>query len=781
MYDNSLYNQDEYNGYQTASLHDKLYDADIFLVLEVPYFADIDILAQDIDALYNADIDLQEAFDASYNADIDLKKTIDVNYLSDIYLIKVDNNSIYSADISLRSLTDSGYDADIDLQKTYDINYSVDIDLQEAFDKTYNADTLLYKTFNIDYNADILLYKTLDGSYAADIDLQDTLNVAYNSDVFLKSFDVSISYSGTIILLEEKDVVYSGDLSLSQVDNNISYSADVVLRHIINTSYNADILLDKTLAYSADTYIAFNYVPGDWPNRRNISINPDDVEDNPHTDFPVLLILEAGGINDDWGDLATTLFADIGTTKAEAINNVIFTNSTGTAKYAHEIAYFSNTADKKYMECYVKIPSLTVNTCLRMLHKDDGTEDEQDIEQTWSNGYKGVWHLTEQNDGTASGSAIYLDSTLNNNDGADYVSDITKAEKLGLAQQFDGNDDYINVGNNSSLDLGTDDFTLSAWVKTPDVVSVERGVICKNAGGIGEGLFFSVGVDGKLFFNLPLLGDFEESNTELDGDSWHYVIVQRSGNDILFYLDGVADGSRTNFFLSVDLSNTNNVVLGRQCGNIALDGSLEEVRISSICECNSGWIETEYNSQNDNDSFWDVGPGEATVVGASYYGDVDIKAFSDSAYHADVFIHTTKYSFVDQLARKILSLNADNKVNVVGFNSEYIEIILVTKSGSTTTINTSETSHSLQIEATVNILDKANHNDATATRTAVPDDTIIAFEVVSADPSSDTVSAMVNPITSKTINGKAETSLVVLTPIGTDKVDVFVRAYTDQF
>ena len=87
----------------------------------------------------------------------------------------------------------------------------------------------------------------------------------------------------------------------------------------------------------------------------------------------------------------------------------------------------------------------------------------------------------------------------------------------------------------------------------------------------------------------------------------------------------------------------------------------------------------------------------------------------------------------------------------------------------------------MQIEATVNILDKTHINDPTAERTAVPDGTKVRFETESVSPSSSTVAAMVNPITAETLNGKAETSLVVLTPTGTDKVDVLVRAYLDQF
>jgi len=186
----------------------------------------------------------------------------------------------------------------------------------------------------------------------------------------------------------------------------------------------------------------------------------------------------------------------------------------------------------------------------------------------------------------------------------------------------------------------------------------------------------------------------------------------------------------------------------------------------------------------------------------SYAADSAIYNIFSSTYSSDIYIREARYSLVDTLARKVLSLNnieagassiemsaasgtedtveavrEDNTVNIIAFNTEYIEIILSMKSTSTTTIPEEAESHSLQIEAAVNILEKTTINEVNATRTAVPDGTEVVFEV----EGEDSVNAMVNPITAKTNAGKAETSLVVITPIGTDKVDVTVRAYLNQF
>ena len=542
--------------------------------------------------------------------------------------------------------------------------------------KGYYADILLYVEVDKSYAADILLSGIGDHFYNSDVDLQGITNSTYSAEVILQTQNIDKIYSADIILQTENDISHNADIDL-QDTSNLSYSADILLEQTYNISYSADLFMDRISIYSADIYTESGFTPADWPNSRDVVINPDDVVDNPHTDFPVLLILEAGGINDDWGDLATTLFADVGFIKADAARNIIFTDATGTIKYAHEIAYFSNTVSKKYIECYIKIPSLTVATHIKMLHRTDGVSDEQRVTQVWSNDYAGVWHLTEQNDGTAVGDVIYFDSTLNDNDAKDYISDITKPEKLGLSQQFDGVNDYVSHTNTTSLQIGNNDFTLSAWVKSSDTELTEKGIICKDSGGSGNGWSWFVGNANKPVFFLETSLSYKTADTIAADDDWHYLMAQRNNDGLYFYQDGAADGSYSNFFAPFDLTNTNDLVFGLRAGNFSLDGSLDEIRIATTTR-EDGWVETEYNSQNNNESFWYVGPGEATVRGTSYSSDVDIQGvLYKSAYNADVYIREPRYILVEELARQVMALNSDNRVNIIGFNTDYIEIILI--------------------------------------------------------------------------------------------------------
>ncbi|MBW8036631.1 MAG: glycoside hydrolase family 5 protein, partial [Planctomycetes bacterium] len=73
----------------------------------------------------------------------------------------------------------------------------------------------------------------------------------------------------------------------------------------------------------------------------------------------------------------------------------------------------------------------------------------------------GHWELDENTGSTAA------DSTVEGNDGTLAGDTAWVTGETGSALDFDGNGDYVDLGNPSVLDFGTDDFTICAWVKNP--------------------------------------------------------------------------------------------------------------------------------------------------------------------------------------------------------------------------------------------------------------------------------------------------------------------------
>lgn len=114
---------------------------------------------------------------------------------------------------------------------------------------------------------------------------------------------------------------------------------------------------------------------------------------------------------------------------------------------------------------------------------------------------------------------------------------------------FDGIDDYVNCGNNSSLSLGT--MTISAWVKPSTNISNYRAIIAdESVGGApwNYRLFLNISAgtviydihDGTAYSGLT-------STYAINDNNWHYVCGVRVsvGGAIRLYIDGALNASAT--------------------------------------------------------------------------------------------------------------------------------------------------------------------------------------------------------------------------------------------
>lgn len=165
---------------------------------------------------------------------------------------------------------------------------------------------------------------------------------------------------------------------------------------------------------------------------------------------------------------------------------------------------------------------------------------------------------------------------------------------------FDGTDDYINVGDpsNGSLDFGTNDFSTSAWFKTS---SSQQGVILGKYSGYP--LFYTrLNIDGKIESRIGF--DVSTNYTSTDGitvnnNSWHQIIVvyKRNGN-MTRYLDGKIYGSPLSIAASsnVSINTANNFIVGAGSGPSQLfQGQIDDIRIYNYA-LTSTQIQTLYNN-----------------------------------------------------------------------------------------------------------------------------------------------------------------------------------------
>ena len=166
-------------------------------------------------------------------------------------------------------------------------------------------------------------------------------------------------------------------------------------------------------------------------------------------------------------------------------------------------------------------------------------------------GLVGCWKLDE-----TSGTTTAADSSGNGNNGTlvnmDPATDWV-AGQIGGALDFDGLDDYVNLGIDSSLNFGSSEpFTVAAWVKTTETYGMI--VSFRSSTNDGPVIDLAVGYEGgaddpgKAMILVRQDGGSGgyanvKGGSVNDGQWHHMAAVRGSGSTIELFLDGVSQGT----------------------------------------------------------------------------------------------------------------------------------------------------------------------------------------------------------------------------------------------
>jgi len=101
------------------------------------------------------------------------------------------------------------------------------------------------------------------------------------------------------------------------------------------------------------------------------------------------------------------------------------------------------------------------------------------------------------------------------------------------ALDFDGVDDYVNLGNNLNL---TSVISIEAWVKT-DGLGSRQTILDKGYSGSGEPYYqyhVEVRSGGEVYFALSLGGTRKttQTSTTLTAGQWHHIACVYNGSTI---------------------------------------------------------------------------------------------------------------------------------------------------------------------------------------------------------------------------------------------------------
>ena len=158
--------------------------------------------------------------------------------------------------------------------------------------------------------------------------------------------------------------------------------------------------------------------------------------------------------------------------------------------------------------------------------------------------------------------------------------------KVGQAFSFDGFDDSVQIDDSDSLDIGHNDYTIVAWIKTSSTINDGR-IFSKGSSQCVTGYMMRMG--GSQSSNAFLEASFNGTciigfagNTTINDGQWHLVagVVDRDlGAKI--YIDGNLDASQNVITTSFDLSNDRNPRIGLNdvTNTEPFDGLIDEVAI----------------------------------------------------------------------------------------------------------------------------------------------------------------------------------------------------------
>jgi hypothetical protein len=290
--------------------------------------------------------------------------------------------------------------------------------------------------------------------------------------------------------------------------------------------------------------------------------------------------------------------------------DILFTDEDGTTKLSHQREAYDGAGT---LTAWVKVPLLPTGAdkLIFMYYGNLSSPDQQNANATWTNGYQAVWHLNEWN-----GASYLMNSALNDHHGTPNGTPLNAAGKIDGARTF-SNVGYSNVaiGNSGALFNGWSQFSFEFWIY-PDYASDafwetqgEDGFLYGNFGPVRLGRVRRFTWDAVGTGELQIDVQFANAGTQFVADyinrsAWNHVVHTYQGSDYLVFFNGVE--VYRDVFPNDSLSTAAYyMLLGHDTPDSALNGSLDEVRMSSVGR-SSEWIQTQYANQNSPATFCSV-------------------------------------------------------------------------------------------------------------------------------------------------------------------------------
>jgi hypothetical protein len=206
---------------------------------------------------------------------------------------------------------------------------------------------------------------------------------------------------------------------------------------------------------------------------------------------------------------------------------------------------------------------------------------------------------------------IILDSTLNHNNGQPNGGlNMNVSSIIDGGDSFDGNNDYIDCGDNSTL-KGMNALTVEIWIKPNAIGSSGAGVVAKWGSWTSGSYIMYWGGAGSAYGwgVIPQTGSYAQisGGPSVAIGQWQHLAGVYDGAQVRLYRNATLVGTPASLTGKV-MSETTPCYVGRYTSPY-FSGIADEVRISNVSR-SASWITTEYNNQGDPSTFYSVGTEE---------------------------------------------------------------------------------------------------------------------------------------------------------------------------
>ena len=142
------------------------------------------------------------------------------------------------------------------------------------------------------------------------------------------------------------------------------------------------------------------------------------------------------------------------------------------------------------------------------------------------------------------------------------------------SMSFDGSNDYIDVGNDSSLAISSN-FTISLWINQTTTTAFSY---LFDKGGAGSSINYRGGINSSNQVYFQINGNPLTSTGTITNGTWSHIVLVKSGTSMNIYIDNNAETPAT--APATAYTGTENLEIGRQTGGANyLAGSIDEFAI----------------------------------------------------------------------------------------------------------------------------------------------------------------------------------------------------------